>query len=161
MSAQYGLLIDMSSKGAVSQSSPRRLATAMSFAPRLRPYCWASTMPPSLSKGAPSRQEMIKLANDLRWSGLLKADWDPDQRPRWPAGASDSQGGQFARKVTSPRPANPLAGRRNRSKLPPTRATPALRHIGAPHFGAPTKDQSAPQAGRRHISRSGRVPRTT
>jgi hypothetical protein len=45
--------------------------------------------PPSLSKGAPSRQAMIALAGDLHWSGLLKADWDPDEHPRWPAGNAD------------------------------------------------------------------------
>src|SRR6202011_6357738 len=54
--------------------------------------------PPSLSKGAPSRQELIKLASDLQWSGLLKADWDPNEHPRWPAGSADGKGGEFAPK---------------------------------------------------------------
>jgi hypothetical protein len=54
--------------------------------------------PPSLSKGAPSRHEMIKLAGDLHWSLLLKADWDPDEHPRWPAGSADGKGGEFAPK---------------------------------------------------------------
>jgi hypothetical protein len=29
---------------------------------------------------------------------LIKADWDPDEYPRWPAGSADSVGGQFAPK---------------------------------------------------------------
>ncbi len=41
---------------------------------------------------------MIKFIRDLHWSGMLKADWDPDEHPRWPAGSPDSRGGQFAPK---------------------------------------------------------------
>jgi hypothetical protein len=52
--------------------------------------------PPPLSIGKRSRDEMIKLITDLWCSDLIKADWDPEEHPRWPAGAPDSQGGQFA-----------------------------------------------------------------
>lgn len=41
-------------------------------------------------------QELVGLANELKASGLLKADWDPSKHPRWPAGSPDSTGGQFA-----------------------------------------------------------------
>ena len=54
--------------------------------------------PPSLSKSARSREQMIKLIRDLHWSGLIKADWDPDEHPRWPAGSPDSIGGDFSPK---------------------------------------------------------------
>lgn len=37
-----------------------------------------------------------RLCHWLRASGLLKADWDPTQHPRWPAGSPDSIGGRFA-----------------------------------------------------------------
>lgn len=36
------------------------------------------------------------LVRQLRISGLLKQDWDPQKHPRWPAGSPDSVGGQFA-----------------------------------------------------------------
>ncbi len=52
--------------------------------------------PPALAKSAPSESDMIKFIRDLHWSGLIKRDWDPDFHPRWPAGAPESQGGQFA-----------------------------------------------------------------
>ena len=52
--------------------------------------------PPPLAKNADSKSEMIKFIRDLHWSGLIKRDWDPDFHPRWPAGAPESQGGQFA-----------------------------------------------------------------
>jgi hypothetical protein len=98
MSAQYGLPIDMSSKRdglaviakALNEGDlPRaQIATVLLGVPD----------PPYLSKGAPSRPEMMKLASDLRWSRLLKADWDPDEHPRWPAGSADGRGGEFAPK---------------------------------------------------------------
>ena len=98
MSAQYGLPVDMSSK----RGGLRVIAKALNEGDVVRAQIAAVLLgvpdPPSLSKGAPSRKGMIKLASDLRWSGLLKADWDPDEHPRWPAGAPDSQGGQFAPK---------------------------------------------------------------
>jgi hypothetical protein len=54
--------------------------------------------PVPLSKGAPSRPQLIKLVSDLHWSGMLK--WDEDEHPRWPAGTADSKGGEFAPKDT-------------------------------------------------------------
>jgi hypothetical protein len=52
--------------------------------------------PPDLSKNEPSDEETIDLAVRLLASRLLKADWDPQQHPRWPAGSPDSIGGQFS-----------------------------------------------------------------
>jgi len=51
---------------------------------------------------------MIKLACDLRRSGLLEADEDPDEHPRWLAGALIAKLGSSPRKMTSLRPAKPL-----------------------------------------------------
>jgi len=56
---------------------------------------------PPVDKGARSRDGMVKFIRDLDWSGIIKADWDPDEHPRWPAGAPASQGGQFAPKADS------------------------------------------------------------
>jgi hypothetical protein len=44
-----------------------------------------------------SREKFVGFIKALAASGLIKADWDPDEHPRWPAGAADSQGGQFTR----------------------------------------------------------------
>jgi hypothetical protein len=102
MSAQYGLPVDMSSK----TGGLRAIANAFNDGDMARAQVATLLLrmpnPPSLSKGAPSRQEMIKLAGELHWSGVLKADWDPDQHPRWPAHAPDSQGGRFAPKGDDP-----------------------------------------------------------
>lgn len=54
--------------------------------------------PPSMKKGVSSRSDLMKFIRDLHWSGMIKGDWDPDEHPRWPAGAPDSQGGRFAPK---------------------------------------------------------------
>jgi len=73
--------------------------------------------PPFLAKGTGDRSEMIRFIQELDRSGLIKADWDPDAHPRWPAGAPDSQGGQFAPKADGeaappshgPNPARPAS----------------------------------------------------
>lgn len=52
--------------------------------------------PPALAKSARSADEVIALAHELRVSGLLKADWDPSQHPRWPAGSPGGIGREFA-----------------------------------------------------------------
>lgn len=55
--------------------------------------------PLPLGKGLALRQSgLVKIANALYASGLVKADWDSDEHPRWPAGAPNSQGGEFAPK---------------------------------------------------------------
>lgn len=52
--------------------------------------------PPPLTKAPRSPEEIIDLARRLRASGLLKADWDPAEHPRWPAGTPGGIGGEFA-----------------------------------------------------------------
>jgi hypothetical protein len=102
MSALYGVPVDMSSK----RGGLRAIANAFNDGDMARAQVATLLLripnPPSLSKGALSRQEMIKLAGELHWGGLLKADWDPDQHPRWPAHAPDSQGRRFAPKGDDP-----------------------------------------------------------
>lgn len=51
--------------------------------------------PPAFTKAA-NPDAAIDLVRQLRISGLLKQDWDPQKHPRWPAGSPDSVGGQFA-----------------------------------------------------------------
>jgi hypothetical protein len=98
MSRQFGLPVDMSSKRGGLKAIANALNEGDIARAQIATLLLRIPNPPSLSKGALSRQEMIKLAGELHWGGLLKADWDPDQHPRWPAGAPDSQGGQFAPK---------------------------------------------------------------
>ena len=98
MSALYGLPIDMSSKRGGLAVIAKALGEGDVVRAQVATVLLGIPHPPSLSKGAPSRQEMIELAGDLHWSGLLKADWDPDEHPRWPAGNADGKGGEFAPK---------------------------------------------------------------
>ena len=98
MSARYGVPVDMSSKEGGLAAIARALNEGNVARAQIATVLLGVPDPPPLSKSAPSRQEVIKLAGDLHWSGLLKADWDPYEHPRWPAGAPDSQGGQFAPK---------------------------------------------------------------
>ena len=144
MSAQYGLPVDMSSK----RGGLRAIANAFNDGDMARAQVATLLLrmpnPPSLSKGAPSRQEMIKLAGELHWSGVLKADWDPDQHPRWPAHAPDSQGGQFAPKGDDPA-AGQSAGATSQAKQPSAHA----RHAGSSASrqrgsGASANNQSVP-----------------
>lgn len=96
--ASFGLPIDMSAKlggvraiaNALNDGDVARaqIATVLLGIPEL----------PDLSKDACSPADLKKFVDELQWSGLLKADWDADEHPRWPAGAPDSQGGQFAPK---------------------------------------------------------------
>lgn len=54
--------------------------------------------PPSLEKRASSHSARIKFIRDLHEGDLIKADWDSDEHPRWPAGTPDGRGGEFAPK---------------------------------------------------------------
>lgn len=94
----FGLPIDMSSK----MGGVRAIANALNEGNVARAQIATVLLgipdPPALSKGVDNRAELIKFIHDLHRSRLLKADWDPDEHPRWPVGAPDSQGGQFAPK---------------------------------------------------------------
>jgi hypothetical protein len=146
MSAQYGLPIDMSSKRGGLTAIAKALNEGDVVRAQVATVLLGIPHPPSLSKGAPSRQEMIKLARDLQWSGLLKADWDSDEHPRWPAGAPDSQGGQFAPKGDEPA-AGQSAGGAAESRQPPAQARDPGVSTSRPRydFGAPSDNHSAPE----------------
>jgi hypothetical protein len=95
---RFGLPIDMASK----MGGVRAISNALNEGDVARAQIATVLLgipdPPALSKGVDNRADLIKFIDDLHWSGLLKADWDPDEHPRWPAGAPNSQGGQFAPK---------------------------------------------------------------
>jgi hypothetical protein len=96
--SQFGFPIDMSRK----MGGLRTIAGALNAGNIARAQMATLFLdipdPPRLSKMANAPDEMIKFIRELHWSGMIKADWDPDEHPRWPAGAPDSQGGRFAPK---------------------------------------------------------------
>lgn len=95
---QFDLPIDMSRK----KGGLKTIADALNAGDVARAQIAAVLLgipnPPRLFKNASARDDMIKFIRDLHWSGMIKTDWNPDEHPRWPAGAPDSQGGQFAPK---------------------------------------------------------------
>src|SRR4029077_16252191 len=96
LSKRYGLPIEISSRmgslAAIARAFDRGdLVHALIAAPHLQ-----LPDPPDLAKSAPTVSEVIDLARSLKASGLLKADWDPTQHPRWPAGSPGGIGGAFA-----------------------------------------------------------------
>lgn len=93
---RYGLPIDMSSKRGGLTAIANALNEGDVARAQIASVLLGIPDPPPLSKSGRSRDQTIKLIRDLHWSGLLK--WDPDEHPRWPAGAADSKGGQFAPK---------------------------------------------------------------
>lgn len=96
--AQFGLPIDMSRKAAGLKVIADALTAGDIPRAQIATVLLAIPDAPPLSKSAQSREAMLQFIRDLHWSGMLKSDWDPDEHPRWPAGAPDSQGGQFAPK---------------------------------------------------------------
>ncbi len=94
----FGLPVDMTSK----MGGVRAISNALNEGDVARAQIATVLLgipdPPALSKGVDNRADLIKFIHDLHRNGLLKGDWDPDEHPRWPAGAPDSQGGQFAPK---------------------------------------------------------------
>jgi hypothetical protein len=147
MSAQYGLPIDMSSKRGGLTVIAKALNEGDVVRAQVATVLLGIPRPPALSKGAPSRQEMIQLAGELHWSGLLKADWDPDEHPRWPADAPDSQGGRFA-----PRNDDPAAGQATGGTAQSHQRPIDVRDAGRSayrqrgDFGVPSSNQPAPRS---------------
>jgi hypothetical protein len=128
--ASFGLPIDMSSKmggvRAISNAlndgdvARAQIATVLLGIPEL----------PDLSKDAFSSAHLKNFVDELQWSGLLKADWDADEHPRWPAGAPDSQGGQFAPKGDDAGQTDAATPRASRDTAPDAAISPRQRFYG-------------------------------
>lgn len=92
-----GLPIDASSKSkgiaalAIALNNAE-IARAQLIALHLR---FPDSQPVPNSRGF-TRDGFVEFIRALNASNLIKADWDPDEHPRWPAGAPESQGGRFA-----------------------------------------------------------------
>ncbi len=96
--ARYGLPVDLSSRVEGLDAIARALNTGEVARAQMATVLLAFPEVPTLSKGALSSDALEQFARELYRGGLLKADWDPDEHPRWPTGSPDSQGGQFAPK---------------------------------------------------------------
>ena len=96
--ADFGLPIDMSAKMGGIKAISHALNEGDIARAQIAAVLLAIPDAPPLVKGTRSRNDVIKFVRDLDWSGLIKANWDSDEHPRWPSGAPDSQGGQFAPK---------------------------------------------------------------
>jgi hypothetical protein len=100
LSKRLGLPIDVSSKSkgiaalAEAFNNNADIARAQLNALHLQ---FPNSQPLPGSHGF-SRENFVGFVRALDASGLIKADWNPDEHPRWPAGVPDSQGGQFAPK---------------------------------------------------------------
>jgi hypothetical protein len=95
---RYGFPIDMSLKTGGLKAIANALNEGNVTRAQIATVLLGIPDPPPISKRAHSRDQMIKLIRDLHWSGLIKADWDPSEHPRWPAFSPDSMGGDFAPK---------------------------------------------------------------
>lgn len=98
LGARFGVPIDMSSKAAGLAAIAQALNSYDLAYAQLVTLHLEFPEPPSLAKSAAPRSDLIRFIRELYRSRLIKLDWDPDEHPRWPEGAPDSQGGQFARK---------------------------------------------------------------
>lgn len=94
--AEFGIPVDLSPKMGGLDAISRALNEDDVARAQIVTLLLAIPDPPPFSEGIPSSDGMIKLVQTLQSSGMIKADWNPDDHPRWPAGAPDSQGGQFA-----------------------------------------------------------------
>ena len=96
LSERYGLPIDFSAKMPAVAAIARSLGRGDLVQAQIATLLLQIPDPPKLSKTDPTSGELTTLARQLRESGLLKADWDPEKHPRWPAKRPDSVGGRFA-----------------------------------------------------------------
>lgn len=98
LSKRYGLPIELDAKMGGLSAIARALNCGDLIHARIATLHLRFPDPPSFAKSKQTTSEVLSLAHRLRASGLLKADWNPAQHPRWPAGSPDSVGGRFAPK---------------------------------------------------------------
>jgi hypothetical protein len=96
LSRRYGLPVEFSAKLEGLAAVARALGRGDLVHAQIATLHLRIPDPPALAKSTQSTNEVIALAHELWVSGLLKADWDPSQHPRWPAGSPDGIGGEFA-----------------------------------------------------------------
>lgn len=97
--SHFALPIDISSKAGKLKAIANALNEGDLARAQIATVLLGIPDPPPLTKDAHYRREMLEFIRALHRSGLIKADWNPDEHPRWPAGVPDSQGGRFAPKT--------------------------------------------------------------
>jgi hypothetical protein len=96
LSESYGVSVDFGPKTSGAAAVARALTNGDLALAQIATLLLQLPDPP-LSKGGEARPDRSnELVGRLQLSGLLKADWDPEKHPRWPAGSADGVGGQFA-----------------------------------------------------------------
>lgn len=98
LGSEWSLPVDMSSKAGGLKAISRALNDGDIARAQIAAVLLGIPDAPNLAKSNRPRDELIKFIRNLFQSNLIKADWDSDEHPRWPAGSSDSQGGRFAPK---------------------------------------------------------------
>jgi hypothetical protein len=96
LSECYGLPIEFAPKIGGLEAAARALNRGDLLHAQIATMHLQIPDPPLLNKSLQDTREIIDLARQLRASGLFKADWDPTQHPRWPAGSPGGIGGEFA-----------------------------------------------------------------
>jgi hypothetical protein len=96
--SEWSLPIDMSSKAGGLKAISRALNEGDVARAQIAAVLLRIPEAPKPTEGEHSQNDLIKFIRNLYQCDLIKADWDPDEHPRWPAGTPESQGGQFAPK---------------------------------------------------------------
>jgi hypothetical protein len=98
LSAHYGLPIELGAKFKGVCAIARALTAGEVARAQLIALHLRIPETPDITKSICPNDDCVKFIGNLHWSGLLKYIFVPEEHPRWPSGAPDSQGGQFAPK---------------------------------------------------------------
>jgi hypothetical protein len=102
IASRYDLPVDLSSRAGGLDAIARAFNAGDLALAQTATVLLAIPERPHLSKGVHPREAREQFIRELHSGGLIKADWDPDEHPRWPAGSPDSKGGEFAPKDEAP-----------------------------------------------------------
>jgi hypothetical protein len=96
LSKSYGVSVDFGAKTSGAAAVARALTNGDLTLARIAALLLQLPDPPLSKAGEAPHDRSNELVGRLQRSRLLKADWDPEKHPRWPAGSADGAGGQFA-----------------------------------------------------------------
>jgi hypothetical protein len=97
LSKQYGVPVEFKLKAGGFATIARALDRGDMVLAQLAMLHLQLPDPPLANTVASNKETARKLLS----SGLLKADWNPDEHPRWPRGTPSGIGGEFAPKDTA------------------------------------------------------------
>lgn len=92
----YGFPVDFRSKLRGAETVARALNSGNLALAQIATLLLRLPDPPVQADRLTSIDEKIDLLRRMQINDLLKADWDPDKHPRWPARSTEGVGGQFA-----------------------------------------------------------------